>query len=503
MAQYLYGAAVQGIQSFIFQTNKLQEIVGASELVEKICTNFFRENVRGFKEGNLILAAAGNIKYIFENETDCQDLVMRFPKVVMEIAPGITISQAVVKMDIENPIDVLEKRLRIQRNKSLSVTDGIGLMVTETARKTGGVGVKHGKEGVIDLAQKLKQEEVQFANMKLVEKILGSSKKFHDSFPFDIEKIVKGANLKNWIAVVHADGNNLGNKIMKLGEQLKGEQGMKAFKEFSKLLDKSTIDAAKEAFNQTIKNVVEKDELKTIPFRPVVLGGDDFTGIIRGDLALNFTESFLENFERLSKENFKDYAEKFELKENPFQNGLTACAGIAFIKASYPFHYGVSLAESLCQEAKKHSKGINKEHSPSSLMFHKVQSSFVEEFDDIIESELKAKDNTYFNYGPYFISDQDNYGTIQELKNRIKAISKKDAPKSGLRNWLNELKNNPEVANQSLKRIASLKENENYIKILNLEKPFPIHREEKKYTPIYDAISLSNLIKQKDEKNTL
>jgi len=498
MAKYLYGAAVQGIQSFIFQTNKLQEIVGASELVEKICSkDFLKENIKNFDEKQLILAAAGNIKYIFdEKDLDCQDLVMKFPKAVMEIAPGITISQAVVKMDIENPIDELEKRLRIQRNKAISITKGIGLMITETARKTGGVGVKYGKDGVIDLAQKLKQEEFNSANMKLVEKILGTSKKFQDSFPFDIEKMVKGENLKSWIAVVHADGNNLGNKIMKLGEQLKGKKGMKAFKAFSNLLDKSTTEAAKEAFNQTIKNVVENDDLKTIPFRPVVLGGDDFTGIIRGDLALNFTENFLESFERLSKENFKDYANEFNLNENPFNNGLTACAGIAYIKASYPFHYGVSLAESLCQEAKKHSKEINKEHSPSSLMFHKVQSSFVEEFDDIIESELKAKDNIYFNYGPYFISNQDKYGTIQELKNRVKTISKKDAPKSGLRNWLNELKNNPEVANQSLKRIASLKENENYIKVLNLEKPFPIHREEKKYTPIYDAISLSNLITQ-------
>lgn len=41
--KYLYGAAVQGIQGFIFQTNKLREIVGASELVEEICTTAFNE----------------------------------------------------------------------------------------------------------------------------------------------------------------------------------------------------------------------------------------------------------------------------------------------------------------------------------------------------------------------------------------------------------------------------------------------------------------------------
>jgi hypothetical protein len=31
MDKYLYGAGIQGIQDFIFVTNKLKEIVGASE----------------------------------------------------------------------------------------------------------------------------------------------------------------------------------------------------------------------------------------------------------------------------------------------------------------------------------------------------------------------------------------------------------------------------------------------------------------------------------------
>lgn len=58
--KYLYGASVQGIQAFIFQTNELKDIVGASELVENICTRMF--NPYGDR-GKIVVNAAGNVKF--------------------------------------------------------------------------------------------------------------------------------------------------------------------------------------------------------------------------------------------------------------------------------------------------------------------------------------------------------------------------------------------------------------------------------------------------------
>lgn len=95
---YLYGASIQGIQSFIFQTDRLKDIVGASELVEQACTDMFYNEFFDEKSCKLIVSAAGNVKCIFSDEDMCSRAVLSYPKRVMEKAPGVTISQAVVKM---------------------------------------------------------------------------------------------------------------------------------------------------------------------------------------------------------------------------------------------------------------------------------------------------------------------------------------------------------------------------------------------------------------------
>lgn len=45
MSKYLYGASVQGIQEFIFKTNKLKEIIGASKIVEDMDKINFQKNM--------------------------------------------------------------------------------------------------------------------------------------------------------------------------------------------------------------------------------------------------------------------------------------------------------------------------------------------------------------------------------------------------------------------------------------------------------------------------
>ncbi|MEA5402820.1 hypothetical protein VB776_07835 [Arcicella sp. DC2W] len=497
---YLYGASVQGIQGFIFQTNKLKEIVGASELVEQICTTKFFEvanidsSVRDTNGNipNLIINAAGNIKYIFEDKTKCEHLVRIFPKVIMDFAPGITISQAVVPLsgDLPKDIDCLEQQLKAQRSK-VAMPIETGFMGIERDRSAGGVAVVVENDEIICSATKAK---IAFSEKTQVFKsVSGIDKVNAEQIPLDIEKITESGS-NSWLAIIHADGNALGILLQTLGKKLKEnklseEKVKKAFSTFSKSLDIATKKAAQIAFENIIKVDLTKYKY---PIRPVILGGDDLTVIIRADLALNFTIEFLKAFEKETENGFTFL--KTEYKVDGFENGITACAGIAYIKEKYPFHYGVHLAELLTGKAKKFSKKDGKPIPPSSIAFYKVQSSFIESLEDMTEKTLTADvSKVSFDYGPYLIHAQEGKASVDMLKNKLKVLAdeadpKKDKSKavSKLRQWISELYKDPTTANFMLDRMKVV--NADFYSKLDLD-----NEKQRDKTIIYDVIQLHTL----------
>lgn len=484
MSKYLYGAAVQGIQNFIFQTNQLCDIVGASELVEKICTTLFRELVQGDDyENNSIIHAAGNIKHIFTDEKECQRIVREFPRRVVEYAPGITISQAVVTLDDEKDFDKkvneLEDRLRAQRNKPMASTT-IGLMAMHRNRNTGLPAITcvkvENKDEYWDAATLAKRNASEETTQRLCNDAFGKSiPKEH--FAKDIENIT---DKNDWIAIIHADGNGLGQIVQKYGD--KPEQ----FKQFSTDLDKNTKAAAVSAY-ESIRYKLKDKEI--IPIRPIVLGGDDFTVICRADLALDYVTKFIEEFESKNK-----------------AYNLTACAGIAYIKSSFPFYYGYELAESLCSAAKKDTKKFNKDCPASCIQFHKVQDSFVEDYQDIVKRELHPTKDISFKFGPYYCGSQPmpagrwSVAALKDAAIKLDSNEKEgNAIKSHIRQWLTLIHDGQtSKANQKLWRMKELyRGSGEWLDVINNLTNNKIKREEKDdngnnypvaYYPAYDVL---------------
>lgn len=483
MSRYLYGAAIQGIQKYIFQTQKLKDIIGASALVKQLCDEDFKEFVKN--EDNLIIHAAGNVKCIFDTEADCRDAVLRYSKKVMEKAPGVTISQAVVKIDDEYNSDLvqkLERRLHAQRNRPCkSLT--LGGLAIERSRNTGlpAVEIKDGKyldEGTCAKQKALEEEKV---NKELMKTLVGKVTSYKN-IAFDTEELTEH---NDWIAIIHADGNGLGEVVAEIGK--KGGKGDLA--EFSRNLDQATIASAQKAYQ--VIEVENESEKVILPIRPIVIGGDDLTVICRGDLAIPFVRAYLDAFENES--------------ENKTGYKLTACAGIAFVKSSYPFSFGYELAEALCSEAKKDAKSdamkeANEGLAPSCLMFHKVQSSFVEDYATIKQKELTIKDSEEEHslcFGPYYLNEQKDRWTIDKLETTARELSieSNNSIKTSARKWLSLMYEDTDVAKQHTDRVRSLLTNNKQSLYSSLTDPK--ERDKKRYYPAYDVLALHTIIDQK------
>ena len=486
--KYIYGASVQGIQGFIFSTNSLKDIVGGSELVEKICTSLFSS--RYLQGATQIIGAAGNIKCVYDDPVECQKNVLEFPKTVMQEASGITISQAVVKVTEEEfknhfsqCMDELEKRLKIQRNKpSKSMT--IGFMGVERSRTTGLPAVTQESQEFLDEGT-LKKRNLSIggkATITLAKKSLG----IDDLSPKNIALDIKNLTDKNdWIAIIHADGNGLGQILSKFS----GSQ--KDFHDFSEMLNEATCQAARKAFQK----VYPKQNKKEIPFRPVVLGGDDMTMICKASLAIEYTKIYLQEFEEATKEKLGE------------ENGLTACAGIAFIKSSYPFHYGYDLAETICGQAKKVSKSPlmqkGNQNPPSSLMFYKVQGSFIESYDQMLEKEKTPQKGISFNFGPYFLHPTEGYWSIEELEKSAADLHGKEGNtvKTGLRKWMSAMHYDLGQAQQAAERNLSILTKDT--KPIFKKATSPVKREgiDDTFYPAADMLDLNTIINQETKED--
>ncbi len=499
--RYLYGAAVQGIQDFIFATGKLREIAGASEFVESVCTTIFEEALgRPLDDQERIINAAGNIRCIL-NEEDCRKVVRNFPFQVGKQAPGLTISQAVVPFEGEfdkTPFDTLQKNLDTQRNKP-KATFRTAWMAAERSRRTGMAA--EGKEGGDYLSREelLKRNDADHTRLATY---------FTDSewipagiFPTDIEKITGKDDAKDgWMAVIHADGNGLGSQIISMMKDpnLAGKELIETYRDFSLKLDEATKHAAKDAFYNAFGYIESYSSRKPIPMRPILLGGDDLTIIIKADKALEFTRCFMQAFEEETVKAFAD------IKYEPIKSGLTICAGIAYIKPNYPFHYAVKLADDLCKHAKKIAKNIDANRPPSCLMFHQVYSSFIGGYTEMAERELSSTSGR-FDFGPYFINltHKGDHWSVAELQCNYRRLQKDKSqdrrPESqehnSLKSRLRQLitlytDGEIDAAKQDFDRIKTLKGCDEKLFELGMHDSIFTRG---KYSPALDLINMANL----------
>lgn len=495
---YLYGASVQGIQGFIFSTNRLREIIGASEMVEAVCTQKFSAYLGdAYKPEDLIMGAAGNIKYLFRDKALCERVVRDFSREVMRYAPGITLSQAVIGLKegdvLMEGIDQLERALKAQRNRpSMALLPGCAAI--RRVRRTGGVAAYAAEEvaAKLKLTAKEDDEYVDALSYKKLEasgenrlrnKLLEANEK---DFPDKFDDL---AGASSWLAVIHLDGNGLGQMLLnfKTEQSGKGIEEVKQFlQEFSKGIEACTVAAMKQCIKQ----------IGTQAIRPIVVGGDDVTVVIKAEEALTFTKIFMEAFERETKERFKGV--------KGMDRGLTTCAGVVYMKKNFPFHYAVNLSEQLCKEAKKFVKARVKDDAlpKSAFSFFKLQDSFLEDLKSMRNrggrvEEYKGANPLNLYYGPYLFEKESGVANFEDLTSQLEILERLSTAESKgvskLRQLVTEFYKGAERSNFMIERMKTVEKDRDLEAFLNI----PTLEDKEYRTNLNDLIQLNSFKKDK------
>jgi hypothetical protein len=209
----------------------------------------------------------------------------------------------------------------------------------------------------------------------------------------------------NRIGLIHADISGLGALYKTFGDEV-GDNFDK-LRDLSDAIEKALRTAVQTATEQhLVPKAPEKNRKRVLPARPILLGGDDVTVLVRADLALDYAKTLLEAIEQETQKTL----ESFEEVKDTGVSVLTACAGVAFAGASMPFYLLSGLAESLCRYAKKIVKGYHgNDHTepiPSAIAFHRVTTALIaRRFDEILQHEETGSGGRLLTAQPYLVGD--------------------------------------------------------------------------------------------------
>jgi hypothetical protein len=175
----------------------------------------------------------------------------------------------------------------------------------------------------------------------------------------ELDGDVIGDEDERWVAVIHADGNGVGQLFLAFDEACGHDDNSRyatALRGFSAALNEATRMAFLEALGDLETQLVEESDAGSRPgdlVLPIVLAGDDLTCVVTGRRAVRFSVAYLRAFARLTSADSRVTSLSRQSGSGRVAvDGIGAAAGIAVTKSHFPFWQAYRLAEQLCASAK-------------------------------------------------------------------------------------------------------------------------------------------------------
>jgi hypothetical protein len=424
MRRFLIVIDTPGIKQFVFGTDTLAEIRGASALLDRLnrieTTHYLRE---ALGPGVRTIRANGGAGQFIVDAPDRERVRQAIDRLSTyyreqtggEVRPVAGVAEYPESRDYREAVRAAFTELHLRRDLASghpTVPTLPFVLECESASHLPALGPCFwgGERLLLSSASQLKRRESRESRQGIlwsawIEHLKMAPEEGHKLRPIDAESIGEHAQRKGYVGLVYADGNAIGRLVQELDSP-------EVCQDFSELLDGSIRQACYDALGETCwreitqlrENRANGKRTGQLPADILLLGGDDLLVLLPADRALDFALHVTETFERLTRQSQAQGAARQFLKHRLGQRGLTISCGVALGPARYPFYLLLDLAEELLRSAKhggSDDEETTKYWAPAYVDFHLVAGSTSQELSAIREEDYRVDKTCPRTLRPY------------------------------------------------------------------------------------------------------
>ena len=369
-------------QDFIYKENELKSSLFRSFIIKSLTEDLSRDkDLMNFKpqsyttlnqflakwEHRFEFSGGGNSIIYFPNEDDARSFGYKYTIEVLRAFPDLELYVSFVEKTKDIPDKVIMNLLHEKADQLKDQRVNQFRRWSYGIEKIDATGMPIRK--LSDEAKKAQQSDEKNVQQTLMAQLKRQSKvgeKVFFTVTNELQNYRKNQNDtdlgKSYIGIINIDGNQMGQIV----EQIESFWEMQ---EFGQWIEKIYFHAVSEA----LKEIGNSELLVT----PVVMAGDDLCLITNAEYALELAYQIVQNimtFSDLSKQ--EELEERFRFSLLPSVANkmkslgihyLSACAGVAITRITYPFYESVKAAEGLCKQAKEALYKVNEKGKNGTL----------------------------------------------------------------------------------------------------------------------------------------
>ena len=393
---YLGYYTIRSKQEYIFRTNVMVEITGASILISEAFDVLFKaadedgllrvrripkdmeerfslqETLKAFKNGSCQMAevfrGGGNDTVLFDSEDSFKLANACFTRRLQKECPGMIPLCVGIEVGNNGVWDYAADWGRLMtavdsKKNSMTPMDSIAMLpFSMIDRKT--------FQPVAAVLPDREDREVSAESKAKYDK--GQEHNQTEQSNNELDDLVTEKGNESLLAVVHADGNGMGLKIRnRLNCSEEYDFCINQMRDFTEKTARVFAGNGRSAVEQLAQKK-QADGSKHAMVRFLICDGDDVTFVCNARYALDYTKEYLKAVQK--------------------EQGYSSCAGICIFHSHYPFYMAYDMAEQACDSAKKKMRG-DKAESPdeSWIDFHYVHSGLNGDLNALRESQHTQK----------------------------------------------------------------------------------------------------------------